>query len=116
MIDAQLRAKNENKVADLRADLRKSSVSEVMARWRHFGDGKPQGNHSLYSNGRIDNINGKATWIYAKGVLIYRWPDASAPGGAWIGTLNVSEDGKAYAGTNNDPRRPKIIGVYLKDD
>jgi hypothetical protein len=49
-------------------------------------------------------------------VLTLRFPYAKAPGGAWIATLKVSADGTKYAGTNNDPVKPKFTGVYLKDD
>jgi serine/threonine protein kinase len=118
LIDEQLRAKNESMVADLRADLKKLLGVGLMARWRVFRDGRPQGIFSLYSNGRINNINGNGTWVYSKGVLIYRWPDSKAPGGAWLDISNVSADGTTYAGTNNAPpgMRPKFSGVYVIDD
>ena len=45
-----------------------------------------------------------------------RWPNPMAPGGVWIAPLKVSADGTTYAGTNNDRNRPKITGVYVKDD
>ncbi len=29
-----------------------------------------------------------------------RWQNSTAPGGVWIDTVKVSEDGKTYKGTN----------------
>ena len=117
LIDAQLKAKNESMAADLKADLSNLLNVRVVARWRDFRDGKFEFINSLYSNGRIGKIDGKTTWSYAKGVLIQRWPNRpEAPGGAWIETLKVSADGTTFAGTNNDPVRPKFTGVYQKDD
>ncbi|HEY7425838.1 MAG TPA: family 16 glycoside hydrolase [Gemmataceae bacterium] len=118
LIDAQLRAKNESQVADLRADLENLVRARIVARWRHFLNGRPSGIPSLYSNGRVNNINGDATWTYSKGVLIYRFPNPKAPGGTWIDTYQVSADGATCAGTNNAPpgNRPKFTGVYVKPD
>jgi hypothetical protein len=117
LIDAQLRAKNESMVADLRADLENLVGIRIVARWKYFLDGRFVGIHSLCSNGRIGKSDAN-TWFYSKGVLIFRWPNPNAPGGAWIDTLQVSADGATCAGTNNGApgRRPKLSGVYVKDD
>ncbi|HEY7426986.1 MAG TPA: family 16 glycoside hydrolase, partial [Gemmataceae bacterium] len=118
LIDAQLRAKNESKVDDLRAELKKRIDVQVMAKWRYYLNGREVALHTLYSNGKIGNIYGKATWTYAKGVLTFRFPAPNGPGGAWIDTLNVSADGTTCAGTNNAPagKGPKLTGVYVNDN
>jgi serine/threonine protein kinase len=117
IILAQHKAKNESVIPDLQADLANLLRARIVARWRHFVDGKPSGVGTLYSNWKTNNPNGNTTWSYANGVLIYRWPNSNMPGGLLIDTLNVSADGTTYAGTNNNPpgRRPKVTGVYQND-
>ncbi|HTU22083.1 MAG TPA: family 16 glycoside hydrolase [Gemmataceae bacterium] len=116
LIDAQLRKKNASKIEDLRAELKTRLDIRVLARWRYFLNGRGRGLVALCSNGRIGNSEGKATWSYANGVLILRWPDPRAPKGAWVDSLHVSVDGTTMSGTNNDrpERRPTLTGTYLK--
>ncbi len=117
LASAQLKAKKESKVAELQADLENLIGVRLLARWRHFLNGRPQGINCLYSDGKIHAIiNGnaiKGTWTFAKGVFIYRWPDPKAPGGAWIDTLNVSADGMRYEGSNQQ-KKIKLLGEYMK--
>jgi hypothetical protein len=118
LIGAQLRAKNDSKAAELRADLKYRLDVKVMAKWNHFANGRLHHTVVLYSNMAFDNIDGKTTWSYGKGVLVFAAPAPNGPGGFWIDTLNVSLDGTTYEGTNNDrpERRPKLTGAYVKDD
>lgn len=123
LIHAQRRAKNERMVADLQADLKSLIAARLVARWRVIRDGRTPGYIvALYSNGIIHDGNGNATsgtWVYSEGVLIFRWPDPKAPGGAWLDKSNVSADGTAYAGANNSPlgmRPAKFTGIYLNPD
>jgi hypothetical protein len=80
LIGAQLRAKNESKVAELRADLKYRLDVKVMAKWKHFANGRLHHTVVLYSNGTFDNIDGKAAWSYSKGVLVFASPARMAPG------------------------------------
>jgi hypothetical protein len=104
--------KNEDKVNSLRADLKSVLGVEVVARWRHqSGEGQAMV-HELYSNGRINGPESKATWSFDEEVLELKWPSPKAPGGTWIDRCKVSEDGKTYSGSNQI--RTKIVGVYVK--
>jgi len=115
LIDAQLHAKNDGKVADLRADLKNLAGGKVVARWQRFLNGKLLGVDSLYANGKISQIDSPNTWSFSKGALIYRLPNPRAPGGAWIDTHKISRDGSNCAGTNQEGK-VKITAVYVKEN
>ena len=54
----------------------------------------------LYSNGHINDADGKNTWVKKDHTLTLRWVNPKAPGGAWVDTCKVSADGKTFAGRN----------------
>jgi Tol biopolymer transport system component/serine/threonine protein kinase len=112
-INAELKAKNNTKVEELRTELKNLTVPKVIAKWKYIIDGKYAGDHLLYSNRRIGNGDGPATWNLLKGVLILTFPDPKAPGGGWIDTLIISPDGTTISGTNQT-KKPKLTGVYVK--
>jgi hypothetical protein len=86
-------ANRKNKQVDLRALLTTSD-------WRQQGgDGNPAPIRFL-ANGRINDPNGKATWSLKGSRLTVRWPNKNAPGGAWIDTCILSNDGRSYTGAN----------------
>jgi hypothetical protein len=116
LIDKELRARNDKQVDHLRSEWKKRLDVKMMAQWRHIVNGRgPGAVHTLYSNGKINSSDGDAVWQYARGVLIFGWPDSNAPGGYWIDRVEVSAKGMTYTGTNNDKpeRRPNLAGVYL---
>lgn len=74
----------------------------VVATWEHRvvgRDAKP-GTLTLYSNGKINDPDGKETWARQGNTLTLRWPNPKAPGGAWVDTCTISPDGKTYTGRN----------------
>lgn len=118
LIDNELRARNDNRADQLRLELKKRLDVKVLAKWRHIVNGRGPGViYTLYSNGKINDIEGQNPWNFNEGVLTFRWPTPNAPGGFRIDRLAVSAEGTTYAGTNNDKpeRRPNLTGVYVLD-
>jgi len=73
-----------------------------IAIWQHrVGDGPPV-EHRFFANGRINNANGTAIWTINGRILVMRWPNPDAPGGAWVDTCTVSGDGLTYTGRNQN--------------
>jgi hypothetical protein len=111
-IDRALKAKNAEEVNRLRADLAKALDANVVATWSHKPPpGLPPGTLRLYSNGKIGSPDAKATWSFQGGTLTLRWPDPTAPGGAWLDVCPVSADGQSYAGKNQNGSR--MGGSYV---
>ncbi len=80
----------------------KNPVADVAGVWAHEAGGFPELLHelTLHSNGKINNPNGQDNWTLTGKVLVLRWADTRAPGGFWIDTCKVSDDGLSYAGSN----------------
>ncbi|HEY7329150.1 MAG TPA: family 16 glycoside hydrolase [Gemmataceae bacterium] len=120
LIDAQLRAKNDSKAAELREERKNRLDIRVLAKWRFFFNGKEGDHQTLYSDGTFSNGKpnnlGSSTWRYDKGVLTVISPSRNAPGGSWINILKLSEDGTEFDGANNNRPPHKVSGVYLKDN
>ncbi len=74
----------------------------VVAEWIHrpLAPGKGPNEIRLYSNGRIDNPNGRNTWRLQGRILTLRWQDPEAPGGAWVDICQLSQDGQTFKGKN----------------
>jgi len=67
---------------------------------QRVGFGEPM-RVQFFSNGRINNPNGGATWSIAPGGnLTLRWPDPRAPGGVWVDECILAPDGSYYVGRN----------------
>ncbi|CAN0403690.1 unnamed protein product [Phaeothamnion confervicola] len=111
-IDRALKARNTEQVNRLRADLAAALDVKVVAAWSH-GTEQPGSGHEikLYSNGRIGGPDGGATWAFQNGVLTLRWPNPTAPGGAWVDVCPVAADGRTYSGKNQ--KGVRIGGYYL---
>jgi tRNA A-37 threonylcarbamoyl transferase component Bud32 len=56
--------------------------------------------HKLYSNGHVDAPNSPATWQAKGNVIVFRWPDPKAPGGAWEDVCTGSNSGASFVGKN----------------
>src|SRR5262249_40120147 len=65
-IEKALKAKKEDEVKSLRSDLSLTLAPRVVARWRHQAGNGPEGKLALYSNGKIGNPDGQATWTLQK--------------------------------------------------
>ncbi|QJX00244.1 hypothetical protein [Frigoriglobus tundricola] len=111
-IDRALKAKNTAHVNRLRADLITALDVKVVATWSH-GTEVPGSGHEiqLYSNGKIGGPDSGATWTFQNGILTLRWPNATAPGGAWVDSCSVSADGRTYSGKNQ--KGVRIGGYYV---
>jgi serine/threonine protein kinase len=109
-IASQVESKNDQQAADLRAEWKAVQDGEVVARWRHHW---PAGNAViiLYANGKIGKPEGADTWKFENGVLTLLWPNPRVPGGMFVDTCPVSQDGKVYSGTNQF--RARISGDCL---
>ena len=101
-IDKALRAKDTEEVNRLRADMSAVLGAKVLATWNQA--------IRLYSNGKIGSPDGNATWSFQNGTLTLRWPNAAAPGGAWLDVCPVAADGLSYSGKNQ--RGTRISGNY----
>jgi hypothetical protein len=86
----------------------------VVATWVHqvMNRGKvSRSTHKLYSNGHINSPDSPATWQRKENVLILRWPDPGAPGGAWQDVCTLAADGSSYVGKNQ--QGATIAGVRI---
>ena len=74
----------------------------IVAEWIHRPDapGKGPNEIKLYSNGRIDNPNGRNTWSLQGRFLTLRWQAPEAPGGAWVDICKLSQDRQTFTGNN----------------
>lgn len=76
----------------------------VVATWEHRVTNKDGSVNAsvikLYSNGHINQPDGKNTWVRKGDTLTLRWPNPKAPGGAWEDVCKVSADGKSFTGRN----------------
>jgi hypothetical protein len=77
-------------------------VPTVLATVAHGVTGQPRHNHTLFSNGHVDAADSPNTWKLQGRTLVFRWPNAKAPGKAWVDTCVLSSDGKTYAGHNQN--------------
>jgi hypothetical protein len=84
----------------LAAARRADNKSDIAVVWLHTaGNGEP-GEMTLHPNGKINNPNGQDSWTLTGRTLVLRWASTRAPGGFWIDTCTVSDDGKTYRGVN----------------
>ena len=67
--------------------------------------------YTMYSNGRINAPDGRATWRQRGLVLILRNPSPDAPGGAWVDICRLAPDRRSYLGKNQ--KGYTIIGVLV---
>jgi hypothetical protein len=81
---------------------RDAEQMKVVGVWRHQVGGDVPVQHRFFANGRINNLNGPATWSLNGRILVMRWPSRDAPGGAWVDTCFLSENGLSYAGRNQN--------------
>jgi len=113
-IDKAVKAKNEAAARDLVAELNSTLDIKPVARWEHHVGNDERGTNILYSNGTSNNKDSKNTWTFNKnGVLVMKWPNTQAPGGAWIDTVQVGPYGKGYSGRNQN--KTTITGKYVRN-
>jgi hypothetical protein len=111
-IEKALKAKKEDVVKDLRTELSTAIDPKIVARWRHQPGNGPEGKMRLYSNGKIGEPDGQATWtLDNNGTLTLRWPNPKAPGNAWVDVCKLSGNGSTYSGANQN--NMKISGIYI---
>jgi hypothetical protein len=75
-----------------------------VGKWRHFVEREPR-EITLLKSGKINGDDSKATWSIEGMRLTLTWPTKGAPGGAWVDTCQVSDDGKHYSGKNQKGAR-----------
>jgi hypothetical protein len=55
----------------------------------------------LFADGTINGVEkSKQSWSIANGKLLLHWKNPQAPGGVWIDTCQISDDGMTYNGHN----------------
>ena len=90
----------------------------VVAEWAHEviinGNVNSRHTYRMYSNGRINSPEGRATWRRQGLLLILRIPSEEAPGGAWVDVCRLAADGKSYTGKNQ--KGYTIRGVQIARD
>lgn len=83
-------------------DLTSSLLEVGDSNWvQRIDDGRSVG-VKFFPNGMVNNPEGPATWTLDGRKLTIKWPQGDAPGGAWVDTCVLSEDGRAYRGKNQD--------------
>jgi serine/threonine protein kinase/WD40 repeat protein len=98
--------------------VRANQPPHVVGRWQHAANA-PNADHGgiiiLAADGAIHGSRGawRGTWSQWGSVLILRWPDKQAPGGAWIDQVELSADRKRYEGFNQ--RGIAIHGLRVKE-
>lgn len=73
---------------------------QVDSIWRHSIANGPSADITLYSNGTINAPDGPDTWTLKGSALTIRWKNPEAPGGEWVDTCELAEQGGRYAGKN----------------
>ncbi|HXD86882.1 MAG TPA: hypothetical protein VN641_10320 [Urbifossiella sp.] len=110
-IDRAIKAKNDTAIRELREEADAAFVVKVIGYWSYQGGNGPRHVHAFYSNGTVIDPNGRMTWSLGKaGRLVVRWPNAQAPGGAWVDSCTLSKDGKRFTGANQN--RFPVNGIY----
>lgn len=71
---------------------------QVASVWNHSVNGGREHPVTLYANGKINEPDGTATWSLNGRLLVLRWPDPAAPGGAWIDSCRITADWRTYVG------------------
>ncbi len=82
--------------------------AEIVSVWQHRVDNGPPAFHVFYTNGAINNPDGRATWAVKGKELTMKWPSDKAKGGIWIDRCTLSSDGSSYSGKNQNGN--KITG------
>ena len=75
-------------------------VSDLLGTWKHSVDFGAEEYLVLLPEGRMNSAVDRATWSLDGSLLKLRWPDAAAPGGAWIDACHLAPDGRSYVGRN----------------
>jgi len=73
---------------------------QVDSVWRHSITNGPTAEITLYTNGTINAPDGPDTWTLKGSTLTIRWKNPEAPGGEWIDTCELADQGGSYAGKN----------------
>lgn len=106
-----LRYREDDEIAMIKASQDKVLQPFVVARWRHQTGSNPPGIVECLSNGRIGSRESSNKWLLSvNGVFELRWPNAAAPGGVWIDSCRLTQDGLSYKGENQ--HRSAAVGSY----
>lgn len=75
---------------------------DASGRWLHTAGEDRDNPLVLASGNRITGDDGvqRGTWSQVGNKLILRWPNTDAPGGEWVDTVYLNEDGTRYRGSN----------------
>ena len=74
---------------------------KVLGEWLHKAGTNPSGLIDLRADGTIRNRRGEqGNWSLSGSTLILRWPNANAPGGVWVDSVEVAADGSRFEGSN----------------
>jgi len=77
-----------------------ASQPQIDSVWRHSITNGPSADITLYTNGTINAPDGPDTWTLKGSTLTIRWKNPEAPGGEWVDTCELAEQGGGYAGKN----------------
>lgn len=91
---AEIEKSSENETAD-----EPSLARQLEGKWRHVVAGNAH-EITLLRGGKINDQSSGAMWTLKGRILKLSWPNGNTPGGAWVDTCRVSEDGKSYVGMN----------------
>jgi arabinan endo-1,5-alpha-L-arabinosidase len=90
--------------------LRRKTDVNVAGQWRHDVDFAVSASIAMESDGSIRRDGAThGTWLRSGNAIELRWPNAKAPGGAWIDRVVLDPDGNGYTGRNQ--RGQVVIGA-----
>jgi serine/threonine protein kinase len=76
------------------------------------GLGNP-GRIRLFANGHVNSPTSPDTWELKGDTLTFRWVNNRAPGGVWVDTCKLTDNGRTYAGMNQ--LKNPVSGANLTD-
>lgn len=76
------------------------STAGVLGVWKHSVSFRPEEYIKLLPGGEVFSAVPGPTWSLDGSALRIRWPEAGAPGGAWVDTCYLAPGGDCYFGRN----------------
>ncbi len=98
--EIKIAEENRQKSERLAREAARRVIDDVAGTWRHRPGNSASSENTLYPSGKINDPNGPNTWTIRGKTLVLFWASPQAPGGFWIDTCTVSDDGETYSGAN----------------
>jgi dipeptidyl aminopeptidase/acylaminoacyl peptidase len=111
-----VRKQTKNHVVASNRRARANQPPPVAGRWKHAASAPDANGGVIFTfvpDGSIRGPKGglRGSWWQSGSMMVLRWPDKQAPGGAWVDRVELSPDRKRYDGFNQ--RRVAIHGLKV---